>query len=223
MMMAWNRDVFLLINAPAAPDPLVVLTATFLANDAVFLVMALLVALWIWGGAEGRAGLLSSVLVTAAALGVNQLLGMLWFEPRPFMAGIGRTLLAHAPDNSFPSDHGTFLWSVGFSLIATAASRRWGVAVALVGVAVAWARIYLGVHFPGDMAAAALVGLSAAAAARRALSPMRRRVLPVVEGAYEAVIRALRLSPIVFPRRPPTSADGRTPDPCHWPARRSGP
>lgn len=209
MMMAWNRDVFLLINAPAAPDPLVVLTATFLANDAVFLVMALLVGLWVWGRPEARAGLLSVVLATAAALGVNQLLGMLWFEPRPFMAGIGRTLLAHAPDNSFPSDHGTFLWSVGFGLIATAASRRWGAAVALVGVAVAWARVYLGVHFPVDMVAAAVVGLAGAGTARLVLSPMRRRVLPLVEGAYEGVIRALHLSPRVFPRRPPSGVGSR--------------
>jgi undecaprenyl-diphosphatase len=32
-----------------------------------------------------------------------------------------------------------------------------GLALAMLGVAVAWARIYVGVHFPFDMAGAALV------------------------------------------------------------------
>lgn len=211
MMMALNRDLFLLINAPAAPDPLVALIATFIADDVILLVMALLVGLWIWGRPEARAGLLSVAAATAAALGINQVLGMLWFEPRPFMVGLGHTLLAHAPDNSFPSDHGTFMWSVGFGLVATGAARRWGGAVALAGVAVAWARIYLGVHFPVDMLAAAGVGLVGAAGARVVLRPVRRWALPFIEAAYETGLRALHLSPAIFPRRPPFHARGPAP------------
>jgi hypothetical protein len=48
---------------------------------------------------------LHAVAGVSAAVGINQLLGTLWYEPRPFATGLGRTLIQHAPDNSFPSDH----------------------------------------------------------------------------------------------------------------------
>ncbi len=198
--MGWNRSLFLLLNASAAPSPPVVLAAKFLAADVIFLAMALLVGLWVRGRPEKRAALLATVLATLAGLGVNQLLGMLWFEPRPFMIPLGHTLLAHAPDNSFPSDHGTFLWTIGFSLIATGAFRGWGKAVAVAGIAVAWARIYLGVHFPVDMIAAALVAVASAALARALLSPVRRWLLPPAETVYQTALRVLHLPPDVFPR-----------------------
>lgn len=200
-MMTWNRSLFLLINASATPDPLTVLAARFVAADAIYLVMALLVGLWVWGKPGSRAALLSTALGTVAALGFNQVLGMLWFEPRPFMIQLGHTLIAHAPDNAFPSDHGAFMWGIGFGLIATGASERWGSIVALAGLAVAWARIYLGVHFPIDMVAATLTALVGAMIARVARPLVQRWLLPVAETVYQAALRTLHLSPIIFPRR----------------------
>lgn len=78
------------------------------------------------------------------------------------MIGLGHTLIPHAADSSFPSDHLTLLWAVAFSFLMHRSPRLAGMALALLGLPVAWARIYLGVHFPLDMVGAALVaGLSA--------------------------------------------------------------
>jgi len=63
-----------------------------------------------------------------AGQGINLLLGLVWFEPRPFMVGIGHTWLDHLADNGFPSDHATLAWSLGLRLALTGASRRWGAA-----------------------------------------------------------------------------------------------
>ncbi|WP_417252276.1 undecaprenyl-diphosphatase [Castellaniella sp.] len=95
----------------------------------------------------------------AGGLGLfaNQIIGMMWMHPRPFMVGLGHTLITHAPDSSFPSDHLTLWWAVAFSLLASSRLRRLGGVLAVSGIPVAWSRIYLGVHFPLDMAGAAAV------------------------------------------------------------------
>jgi len=88
---------------------------------------------------------------------------MVWQHPRPFMIGLGHTLIPHAADSSFPSDHATVLFAVSLTLLLGRATVP-GLAVLLAGFCVAWARIFLGVHFPLDMiGAAAVAGIAYAA------------------------------------------------------------
>ena len=54
-------------------------------------------------------------------------------------------------------------------------------AVGLVGVAVAWSRVYLGVHFPLDMVGAAILAGLAAAAAAHAMTAWGERLLALAE------------------------------------------
>jgi undecaprenyl-diphosphatase len=88
--------------------------------------------------------------VALLALGVNVLIGFVWPEPRPFMMGVGHTWITHAADASFPSDHMTVFMSIGLTFLL-AGSLGIGLAVLGGAVAVAWARVFLGVHFPLDM------------------------------------------------------------------------
>jgi len=123
-----------------------------------------------------------------AGQGINLLLGLAWFEPRPFMAGIGHTWLDHVADNGFPSDHATLAWSLGLGLALTGASRRWGAVACLVGLATGWARVYLGVHFPLDVLASIPAGLLAAGFASTLLPPVRRWVAPLAGHAYDVAL-----------------------------------
>src|SRR5579884_964583 len=120
-MPGWNQHLFLLINASAHPDPWIVSFAAILANSPVVAGPVLLVALWIWGNPSHRAGLLTVAGAVCAGQGINQLIGLIYFEPRPFVMDLGHTLIRHAADNSFPSDHATFVWTLGAGLIATGA------------------------------------------------------------------------------------------------------
>lgn len=199
--MYWNQYIFLLLNAPAHPDAVVVEAAKFAANWLVVAAALLMGYLWIWGPAMKRSALIAVAISTALALGINLFLGFLWFEPRPFMIGLGHTLMSHAPDNSFPSDHATFMWSLGLGLVATRASRRAGWLVAIFGAAVAWARIYLGVHFPVDMIGSFAVAVVSAAIACALVPVVKRRLLPVIEDWYEAILAKLCLSTILPVRR----------------------
>jgi len=200
MLTSLNDQLFLRINAPLHPDAIAVALAEVAANDIVYAAMALVVALWIWGPPERRAALLGSVAGVSIGIGINQLLGMLWYEPRPFVAGLGHTLIAHAADNSFPSDHGTFMWSLGFALIVTGATRRWGALVCLAGLPVAWARVYLGVHFPLDMLASLAVAQAGALMALAVQPLLQGPVTLGLQAVYIGGLRLLRLPPVLFPR-----------------------
>lgn len=151
MLATLNDRLFLAINAPARPGALTVAVAGLAASWPVHAATILVSALWIWGRQGKRGALLATVLGMSMALGINQVLGLLWYEPRPFLIGLGHTLAFHAVENSFPSDHATFMWSLGFGLITTGAARRWGALICLAGLFVAWACVYLGLHFPIDM------------------------------------------------------------------------
>lgn len=67
--------------------------------------------------------------------------------------------------NSFPSSH-----VINFFMFATVAFRfrRWGgFFLGLVGIAVAWSRIYCGAHWPSDIPPSVLIGIFSGFAAHR--------------------------------------------------------
>jgi len=157
-----NQALFLMLNAPAHPESMLLTLAQILADWCVWLVPLLLTLGWLRGDEPRRKLLLEATASGLTGLMINQLIGLLWQHPRPFMIGLGHTFSAHAPDSSFPSDHLTLIWAVAFSMLSHPRLRAAGLFLALLGLPVAWARIYLGVHFPLDMAGAALVALASA-------------------------------------------------------------
>ena len=200
-MLSLNNHLFLLLNASAEASPLLVTAAAVIASKLVYVPPILLVALWVRGEPERRAGLAATGIAAALALGANQFVGLLWYEPRPFMIGLGRTLMAHVPENSFPSDHTTFMLTIGLALIATRAAPAWGKIMSAFAVLVAWARIYLGLHFPLDMLASALIACLFGGVAALLEAPVQRWVMPVADRLYEDLLGALRLPSRAFPRR----------------------
>ena len=167
-MQVLNETLFLLLNAPLHPSAAAVLVARFFAEVAIGVVPLGLVAGWLRGGNATRKLMLEAAAAGLVGLLFAQVIGLVWPHPRPFMVGLGRTLIPHAADSSFPSDHLTLLWSVTFSWLMHPGLRRAGAVLALLGIPMAWARIYLGVHFPLDMVGAVIVaGLSAWLCARQ--------------------------------------------------------
>jgi len=187
-MLSWNTALFLSVNAASKPGAMWQHLAEAVANAPVLMAPVLLSCLWIWGPPARRAALIATAAGVLAGQGINLLLGLAWFEPRPFMAGIGHTWLDHVADNGFPSDHATLAWSLGLGLALTGASRRWGAVACLVGLATGWARVYLGVHFPLDVLASIPVGLLAAGFASTLLPPVRRWVAPLAGHAYDVAL-----------------------------------
>lgn len=153
---ALNQSLFLDINAGAHTPAGLMDFAIFSAQYLIFLLPVLLLGLWLWGGNARRSVAFKALAVALFALLLNVLIGMVWPQPRPFMLGLGHLWVAHASDASFPSDHMTVFVSVGLTLLLDGV---WGFGLMVLGasVAVAWARIFLGVHFPLDILGSVLV------------------------------------------------------------------
>ena len=152
-----NQRLFLMLNASASTSPWKVEFATVSADYAIYIIPVILVVLWLRGNDQTRGGLVMAILVAELALFVNQLIPIWWFHPRPFMLPIGKTFVEHAADSSFPSDHLTFILGVAFALGYWTRLRRTTFIIMGIGMLVAWARIFIGVHFPFDMIGSALI------------------------------------------------------------------
>ncbi|OIR00375.1 putative undecaprenyl-diphosphatase YbjG [mine drainage metagenome] len=180
---AANRALFLHINGGGDTPRWLVNIAIGIADGLIYLIPILLLALWLWGGRTHRGLALKACLVTLAALGANQMIGALCWHPRPFMLGLGHAWLQHAADSSFPSDHMTVFAAIALTLLCGGALGL-AAAVGAAGLAVAWARVFLGVHFPLDMAGAVLVAAGVCAL----VTPLWRRaenpVLTLAERLY---------------------------------------
>jgi len=196
-----NQTLFLFLNASAQPSVWLVNWVAALASSPVVIAPLLLVALWVWGKPSRRGALIAIAGAVITAQGVNLALGLLWFDPRPFMVPLGHTLVAHVADNGFPSDHATLVWTLGVGLWLTGAAPRWGAVTCLYGVTVAWSRIWLGVHLPEDMAMSALVGAVMGLGARAATPVVNWTLLPFADRLYEKTIAAAHLPENLVPRR----------------------
>jgi undecaprenyl-diphosphatase len=146
-----------------------------------------------------RAVVVYAVVAALLALGVNQLISAAWFRPRPFAHHDVTLLLSHSTDASFPSDHA----AGGFALavIVWQAHDRWlrrlGWLMLALGVLLCFARVYSGVHYPGDVIAGAIVGSGVALIVWRArplLDPALAPVLRPLDRFTDAVLDRVKLS-----------------------------
>ena len=130
---------------------------------------------------------------TLAAVGLNQPLIHLVGRPRPYAVLHGvEVLVPRANDFTFPSDHATAAGAVICGLLL---ARRWrlGIVAAVLGLFLAFARVYVGAHYPGDVAA----GLAFGAAVVAVLYPLAMWIL---EPLADLVARS-PLRPVVTAKR----------------------
>lgn len=152
-----NYALFALINATPASSWWAIEVATFIAKDLIIIVPLLVVALWLWGPNQ-RQLVFKVMLSLALSLSISWVIGHLFPHDRPFVDGVGYNFLHHAADDSFPSDHGTVIFT--FALAFLFWHRVWsGVLLLVIASAIAWSRVYLGVHWPLDMLGGLLAGM----------------------------------------------------------------
>ncbi|WP_040067841.1 undecaprenyl-diphosphatase [Pseudomonas batumici] len=183
-----NHTLFFAINASVHSSVEMRLFATFLAQWLIIGTPLLLIGLWLRGTRHHRAAAVTATLSIVFALGCNLLISSLWFHPRPFMLGLGQNFMEHAPESSFPSDHATVMFTLALALMLASLSRL-GVLILLLATLVGWARVYLGVHFPFDIAGSLLVSLISAWLVPQVLSwrHLGEHLLDVLERLYQRV------------------------------------
>ena len=135
--------------------------AVISAVAAPYVVAGILCAFVVRSAATSRIRLhvvLLAFLVTLIVPGlIVSLMRFVYPEPRPFVVLGWKPLVAHtADDPAFPSRHAAGLFAL--AVILYRANPRWGWWVFGVAALNAVARVYVGVHWPSDVIAGALIG-----------------------------------------------------------------
>lgn len=187
-----NLFLFSLINAAPGLAGWRLHAAIFAAEWVILVVPIGLVLMWT-SGAGQREAAVRALLAAVVALTMSKLIGLMWFHPRPFMLEIGQNFLHHAPDSSFPSDHATSMFSVALALALSRLreARRCGLGLLALAMVVAWARVFLGVHWPLDMIGAFIVSsLAAAFVTTRAGAALAALLVALMQAVYRRVLAA---------------------------------
>lgn len=134
-------------------------TLTHLGGARFTIISTILLYLLAWNR-ETRLLAISSALALAASHIPVQITKLLFPRKRPYMT-IEKTNILDNPlqDHSFPSGHTTAIFAVMTPYIFALPSVS--VVLILVGIFVGLSRIYLGLHYPSDVIAGAILGISA--------------------------------------------------------------
>jgi undecaprenyl-diphosphatase len=129
------------------------------AKDAIFAVVAAFVVLLGYRLRErDPLPVLFSVGALAAAFGFAKLAAVWHSEARPWQTHEVHHLIAGGTGNAFPSKYATAAFGVAFVTLLFL-SRSWGLLLTLVALAIGFSRVYVGVHYPGDILAGAVAAV----------------------------------------------------------------
>ena len=154
-----NLSLFSWINASPEASNTSIHFAIFIANDLLYCMILLFAWFWLRGNYDTKKQILKAFIFTSIAILISQCISHVYYHPRPFVMEVGRTLIYHAPNGSFPSDHMLIFSSIAFSYLFSA-QRKLGIFLLVMAWLVAWSRVYLGVHFPLDMLGAFLLAFA---------------------------------------------------------------
>jgi undecaprenyl-diphosphatase len=157
MQEGFNKFWFLAINSHAGHNHSLDFIAIVFAQYTPYLFIGMLFYLWF---SKRKDEALFAGYAATLGIVLNQLIGILYFHPRPFMGNLGYTLLSHKAENSFPSDHTTFLFSIALILLTLKSTRILGVFAVLFSFVCGVSRIYCGVHWPYDIIGSIMVSIS---------------------------------------------------------------
>ncbi|MEJ7685594.1 MAG: phosphatase PAP2 family protein [Variovorax sp.] len=162
-MQALNIELFQALAAGYAPHPLLLWLASGLAENASWLCVALM-GCAAWRRPSQRACIFGALIAAALASVLAHALAEAIAMPRPFAIGLSPSYIPHGARGALPSAHASVMFTIGLVFCLRTALRDVGIGIIAIGVVTGWARIYIGVHFPLDIAAGLLLAIGVAAA-----------------------------------------------------------
>ncbi|MEP6851046.1 MAG: phosphatase PAP2 family protein [bacterium] len=156
----FDRRIFLDVNAFSRHTGWLHTPVTDFAKYGVVL-FGLLLVIGLLHSRRGTAGTLAAAVWAAIgvliAVGVNQLVVHAVHRARPYTGHPSvLVLVARSADLSFPSDHAVMAGATATGLVLV--WRRLGLIAAVAAAVMAFARVYVGAHYPGDVVAGLILG-----------------------------------------------------------------
>lgn len=163
------------INAPAGRHPAVDQVMIWVSSLGVPVLVALVALQW-WRGTD-RAGvrhvLVACGLSFLIGLGLNQVILLFVHRMRPYDAGVSHLLIPPSADWSLPSDHATATMAIAATFLLHRMPRV-GVCFLAAALLMMVSRVYVGIHYSGDVLAGATTGVLAALAVSKLYRPGTR-------------------------------------------------
>ncbi|MBU4142796.1 phosphatase PAP2 family protein [Patescibacteria group bacterium] len=160
-----NLDYYLFqqINSLAGLWPILDWLGIFLASYLQYLVVAGLLLFWFWD--KSREERIKNCYLAGAAISAiilsrlvfTEIIRWIWFRPRPFIDHAVSSLIIHENTGSFPSGHAAFFFALAGAVYFF--NRRAGQWLFAAAILISLARVFVGVHYPLDILAGALVGI----------------------------------------------------------------
>ncbi|WP_427007407.1 phosphatase PAP2 family protein [Pseudarthrobacter sp. H2] len=149
----------------AAALTVVAMALNLVFGPAAGVVLIAVVALYLWLVRRDLVKAVAFGLVACSGWAASEFFKLVVARQRPDPALLFDPLAPETGSNSYPSGHVSFAVALGFALYFLARGTRWArvtaVAAALMALVVAWSRLYIGVHYPTDVAASFLAASAA--------------------------------------------------------------
>ena len=175
-----DQEVFQWINRLADRSTWAHCAFTTYAKTGIVVFAALLAVSYIdarhYGNHRQLAGTVWTGAAALVALGIGQLIGNAVDRIRPYETITGvHLLVSRTTDFSFPSDHATVAGAVAAGLFL--ANRKWGTIAIVAAVLMAFARVYVGAHYPGDVLGGLALGGAVAIGGSYMIVPIFARII----------------------------------------------
>ena len=100
---------------------------------------------------------LFGIITLPVMYGISKIAGLLYYDPRPFVATHVPPLIPHEPDNGFPSDHVLLISAIASIIFPF--SRKTSALVFFLAILVGISRVYAGIHHPIDVLGSMIIAL----------------------------------------------------------------
>lgn len=162
--MTLDTQLFYLLNTLAGQSPFLDGVIVFFASYLAYLMPVIFLGLVFFSNSSRREKWILLVVAGAASViarfGVAELIRFFYHRPRPFIALPDVHPLFTDSAWSFPSGHATFFFA--FSTAVYLYNKRWGVGFFVATVLITVSRVIAGVHYPSDIVGGALIGVAVA-------------------------------------------------------------
>lgn len=163
----------------------------FVTEYLVYLIPIALLYLW-FSSEDGKSKSVFVFVTIVVSLAISYAMGQFYSHPAPYTAGY-ETLITEAPENSFPSQHTTVVFAFTWPVFYLQDRWRDGLVVLALASLVGISRVYVGVHYPIDIAGAigaSLLGFVLVYAARDAVTDFASLCINIEERGV-SVLRSL--------------------------------